>query len=74
MWQVRGHSGHQRGGQGSLQVPLQLGSGILAPTNPSTKIAAGRGCSISKRLARALQPGLGWEFPSWKKGVYSLSV
>lgn len=50
-----------------LQVPLQLESGILAPPDPSTKLMLGRGCSTSEWLPSALQPGLGWEFPSWKK-------
>lgn len=62
------------GVKAACRFPLQLESDILPPTDPSAKILVGRSCSISEWLPRALQSGLGWEFPSWKKGVYSQSM
>jgi hypothetical protein len=47
------------GVKAACRFPLQLGSGILATTDPSAKILVGRGCSISEWLPSALQPGLG---------------
>lgn len=48
----------KKGVREACRFPLQLGSGILSPTDPSTKMIAWRGCSIFERLLGTLQPGI----------------